>query len=133
MKMKKATILSLSAAVIVIAGIVTTFATFAAENRGDSIDIYLDDLDTVSEGDIDKESVFFKYVTESMALNIKDHYEVTDCTINVSVSNGEIVSADVNVISVQDESDDLKTDILVYVSKALGISAENITLSICQE
>ena len=119
--MKKATILSLGAAVIVIAGIATMAATSAAKNRNDSFDY---DITNFFDEDGDKESKYSDYITNEMASVIENNYEITSCKIDVSYSDGEIVSADIRVVTENDETNALETDISNYVSKALGISTE---------
>ena len=124
MRMKKATLLSLGAAAIIVVGTVTTFATSAVENSTHSYNI-----DTVFDGDIDKDRQYSEYITKVIASEIKDISGIIDCEVDVSRLNGEFVSADVSVVTKEGETDDLKTDILDYVSTSLGIPTENITLS----
>lgn len=71
--MKKATILSLGAAVIVIAGIATKRVN----------------------------------ILTIMASVIENNYEITSCKIDVSYSDGEIVSADIRVVTENDETNAL--------------------------
>ena len=125
MRMKKTSLLSLGAAVIVIVGITAAFAAFAAENQSNRSDF---NLDAVLDGDIDKESKYADYIENRIASDIKDYYEFTACKMDVSLSNGEIVSAEIRVVTEDDETNALETDILDRVSKALGIPTESITL-----
>ena len=83
----------------------------------------------IDSGDISIESVYCNYIENILTPQIEDYFEIPACKIDVSYSNGEIVSAEIRVVTEKDETNALETDIIDYVSKALGISTENITLS----
>ena len=83
----------------------------------------------IDSEDISIESVYCNYIENILAPQIEDYFEITACKIDVSFSNGEIVSAEIRVVTEDDETNALETDIMDYVSKALEISTENITLS----
>lgn len=78
---------------------------------------------------MDKDSLYSDYTEKTLVSNIKDKDGVLDCNIDTYSSNGEIVSADVSVVADKAEKNDLKTEILDYVSEFLGIEKENIRLS----
>ena len=83
----------------------------------------------IDSGDISIESVYCNYIENILTPQIENYFEISACKIDVSYSNGEIVSAEIRVVTEGDETNALETDIIDYVSKALGISTENITLS----
>ncbi|MBR1390774.1 MAG: hypothetical protein IJ567_04905 [Lachnospiraceae bacterium] len=90
-------------------------------------DIILRDAD--EDLTIDKNSLYSDYIGDTMASKIKDAYGFLDCKVEVHYSEDEIVSADVYVVK-NDEKDVAETDILDYVSESLGISAQDVSLSL---
>lgn len=78
----------------------------------------------------DKDSLYYDYIINTMESAIKDNDEILDCEIDVERLNGKLISADVKVITKNDGTNALETNIRDYVSKALEISSENITLSL---
>lgn len=86
---------------------------------------YIDNMDT----NIDKDSLYFDYIIEELVETVKNENGVMDCRINVDYSNGEIVSANVSVVTEDDKINISLTNILDYVSQSLGISTEDIILS----
>ena len=85
----------------------------------------IDNMDT----NIDKDSQYHDYIAKALAETIKDANGVADCQVNIIFSNGEVVSADVNVIAEDDKINISETDILDYVSKSLDISTEDVIVS----
>lgn len=78
---------------------------------------------------IDKKNEYFNYKEKILAEIIKDSNGISDCKIDINHSNDEVVSVDVNVVTENDNTGAWETTILNYISEALGISTEDITLT----
>lgn len=71
------------------------------KNRNDGFDY---DITNFFDEDGNKESKYSDYITNEMASVIENNYEITSCKIDVSYSDGEIVSADIRVVTENDET-----------------------------
>lgn len=79
--------------------------------------------------DADKEDIFYSYLEKTMAENIIDIDGIVDCEMHINYSDGEVDSVDVSIVTEAGENNFSETDILRYISKALEISVEDISLS----
>lgn len=78
---------------------------------------------------LDKDSLYYDYIIEMLVEELKEKSGVADCKIRINYSNGDILSANISVVAGADENNISETDMLDYVSQALGIPTENIELS----
>ncbi len=78
---------------------------------------------------LDKDSLYYDYIIEMLVEELKEKSGVADCKIRINYSNGDILSANISVVAGVDENNISETDMLDYVSQALGIPTENIELS----
>lgn len=99
--------------VLIIGGIIAEVRYFSQENNTNA----------------DKDSVYYDYIVSIAESAVKDNDEILNCEIAADYSNGELVTADVKVVTKNGEMSALKTNIRDYVSSALEISYENITIS----
>lgn len=122
--MKKKFTLILGICVFIL-GVITGCA-MTETNTYSHKDICLDDWST----NIDKDKEYSEFIEKTLASTIKEDCHLSDCKMKVSCSNGKITSAHVYIVTREDKSDDLETDILNYVSEALEISTQKVTLSV---
>ncbi len=78
---------------------------------------------------LDKDILYYDYIIEMLVEELKEKSGVADCKIRINYSNGDILSANISVVAGADENNISETDMLDYVSQALGIPTENIELS----
>ena len=88
-------------------------------------DYYIDNVDT----NTDKEQVYLDYLRKTLAETIKEEMGATDCEIDLSYADGEIISARVSIAAEDGGADMPEADIVDYISHALGIPAEDIVLT----
>lgn len=81
------------------------------------------------ETSIDKDSLYLDYTMNTLAETIKRENGILDCKIYADYSNGEIGSADVNVVVENNEITVSEIDLLGYISCFLELSKEDIMLS----
>lgn len=84
--------------------------------------------DSLVDNNIDKDSMYFKYLEEKVESAVKEDYEISDCEVDISYLNDEIVSVDVRIVPKDDEIKDYETDLRDAISKFLGIATESIEL-----
>ena len=89
----------------------------------------LDDIQNVNTTDADKAAMYYSYLEKTMAENITDIDGIVECEMKINYSDGEVDSVDVSIVTETGENSFSETDILSYISKALGISVEDISLS----
>ena len=110
---------------ITVIGIAINGSSFSKEeNEANSYNI-----NTLLGTNIDKDSQYSDYISKLLAETIKEENGVMDCQVNISFSNGEVISANVNLVAEDDKVNISETDILEYVSKALEISKEDIIVT----
>lgn len=88
-------------------------------------DYYIDNVDT----NTDKEQAYLDYLRKTLAETIKEEMGATDCEIDLSYADGEIISARVSIAAEDGGADMPEADIVDYISHALGIPAEDIVLT----
>lgn len=127
--MKKRIFLLCAGSMLVLGIAIAGIAAGTANSNEESIELKADNRVT----DSDKDALYADYIVKTVASGIEDCDGVVDCAIDIDYADGEILSADVGVITGQDRADTLETDILEYVSKSFDIPAENVTLSFQEE
>ena len=128
MNYKKRLALIMGCGVIVICGVIA--GVMVKRNAESEIIQYsLDDIQNVNIIDADKEDMYYSYMEKTMAENITGIDGIVDCEMHINYSDGEVDSVDVSIVTETDENNFSETDILTYISKALEISVEDISLS----
>lgn len=76
-----------------------------------------------------KDNLYYDYITNTLESAIKNNDEIQDCEININHSNNTLISVNVKIVTKDNELNTMDTDIKDYISQALEILPENITLT----
>ncbi len=129
MNYKKRLALIMGCGVIVICGVIAGIMV-KRNVDSESTQYSIDDIQNVNITDADREDMYYSYLEKTMSENITDIDGIVDCEMHINYSDEDVDSVDVSIVTEAGENSFSETDILSYISKALEISVEDISLSI---
>lgn len=129
MNYKKRLALIMGCGVIVICGVIVGIMV-KRNVDSESTQYSIDDIQNVNITDADREDMYYSYLEKTMSENITDIDGIVDCEMHINYSDEDVDSVDVSIVTEAGENSFSETDILSYISKALEISVEDISLSI---
>ena len=90
--------------------------------------INMDDLPSYSS-EAEKEAAYYNFLADFLSLVVENIDGISDCVIDITRSNSELLGANVCITINNSFDNDLETSIQAYVAEALEISVENVKIS----